>query len=423
MDTCWERRRSALGAVLLVVGAVAGARLTVAPEADDTARVALSPYREGGFTVRAAAVDPRVDIASAEDGSWALGHSPAGGDVVLDLDLLAGDAVKPWWVDPVAGTTLELAEVASSGVARFTVPSGGVQDWVLVVDDAAAGYDRPGLDDVRTAIGSGSGGEWHPRDPGRDEGAPRDTDPAGAGDGGPRDEQPGDEQPGGKGYGDVDSGGKGSGGKGSDQEPGGVGSGVTGSGTSDDGREGHPRGPGRDEGAPRDTNSGEGTGGKAGDGPASGTAPEERRFAGEAGKGESAKPAPEESAPAKPAPAKPAPAKPAPEKPAPEKVPEQSAPEKAAPEKAEPEKAAGGSWDALAECESSGDWSISTGNGYHGGLQFDKGTWSDFGGTAYATTADGASKEQQIEVAEKVRDSRGGYGSWPACASKLGLPK
>ena len=340
MDTCWERRRSALGAVLLVVGAVAGARLTVAPEADDTARVALSPYREGGFTVRAAAVDPRVDIASAEDGSWALGHSPAGGDVVLDLDLLAGDAVKPWWVDPVTGTTLELTEMASSGVARFTVPSGGVQDWVLVVDDAAAGYDRPGLDDVLAAIGSGSGGEGHPRDPGRDESAPRDT------------------------------------------------------------------------------NSGEGTGGKAGDGPASGTAPEERRFAGEAGKGESAKPAPEESAPAKPAPAKPAP-----EKPAPEKVPEQSAPEKAAPEKAEPEKAAGGSWDALAECESSGDWSISTGNGYHGGLQFDKGTWSDFGGTAYAPTADGASKEQQIEVAEKVRDSRGGYGSWPACASKLGLPK
>ena len=82
-----------------------------------------------------------------------------------------------------------------------------------------------------------------------------------------------------------------------------------------------------------------------------------------------------------------------------------------------------GTWDELAQCESSGDWSISTGNGYHGGLQFDKGTWSDFGGTTYAPTADGATKEQQIEIATKVRDARGGYGSWPACANKLGLPR
>ncbi|MEK6466562.1 transglycosylase family protein, partial [Pseudonocardia alni] len=59
----------------------------------------------------------------------------------------------------------------------------------------------------------------------------------------------------------------------------------------------------------------------------------------------------------------------------------------------------------------------------NGGLQFDKGTWSDFGGTKYAPTADGASKEQQIEIATKVRDARGGYGSWPACANKLGLPR
>ncbi|MEU4377356.1 transglycosylase family protein, partial [Pseudonocardia alni] len=58
-----------------------------------------------------------------------------------------------------------------------------------------------------------------------------------------------------------------------------------------------------------------------------------------------------------------------------------------------------------------------------GGLQFDKGTWSDFGGTTYAPTADGATKEQQIEIATKVRDARGGYGSWPACANKLGLPR
>ena len=79
-------------------------------------------------------------------------------------------------------------------------------------------------------------------------------------------------------------------------------------------------------------------------------------------------------------------------------------------------------WDALAECESGGDWSINTGNGYYGGLQFSYDTWHAYGGGAYAEYPHEASREQQIAIAEKVRDATGGYGSWPACAAELGLP-
>jgi Transglycosylase-like domain len=80
-------------------------------------------------------------------------------------------------------------------------------------------------------------------------------------------------------------------------------------------------------------------------------------------------------------------------------------------------------WDRLARCESSGDWAIDTGNGYYGGLQFDVTTWNGFGGREFAPRADRASRAQQIAVATRVRDARGGYGSWPACAAKLGLPR
>jgi resuscitation-promoting factor RpfB len=82
-----------------------------------------------------------------------------------------------------------------------------------------------------------------------------------------------------------------------------------------------------------------------------------------------------------------------------------------------------GPWDALAQCESGGNWAISTGNGYYGGLQFSSGTWLAYGGGQYAPTANLASREQQIAIASKVRDARGGYGDWPACAAKLGLPR
>lgn len=76
-------------------------------------------------------------------------------------------------------------------------------------------------------------------------------------------------------------------------------------------------------------------------------------------------------------------------------------------------------WEALAECESSGDWSINTGNGFYGGLQFTPQTWAGFGGTEYAPQANQATKEQQIEIAKKVQAVQG-WGAWPACTSKLG---
>jgi hypothetical protein len=79
-------------------------------------------------------------------------------------------------------------------------------------------------------------------------------------------------------------------------------------------------------------------------------------------------------------------------------------------------------WDQLAACESGGVWTINTGNGFYGGLQFSAPTWLAYGGGQYAPTADRATKDQQIAVATSLRDARGGYGAWPGCAAKLGLP-
>ncbi|TWP50106.1 DUF348 domain-containing protein [Lentzea tibetensis] len=82
----------------------------------------------------------------------------------------------------------------------------------------------------------------------------------------------------------------------------------------------------------------------------------------------------------------------------------------------------GETWDRLAQCEAGGNWAINTGNGYYGGLQFDAGTWRSNGGTAFAALPHQASREQQIAIATKVRDARGGYSAWPGCRAKLGLP-
>ncbi|PQZ91581.1 resuscitation-promoting factor [Arthrobacter sp. MYb227] len=83
-----------------------------------------------------------------------------------------------------------------------------------------------------------------------------------------------------------------------------------------------------------------------------------------------------------------------------------------------PANAAGtGTWDALAKCESGGNWSINTGNGYKGGLQFSSSTWKAYGGKG---SAHNASKSEQIRVAEKVKAGQG-WGAWPACSAKLGL--
>ncbi|WP_053651438.1 transglycosylase family protein [Streptomyces sp. XY431] len=79
-------------------------------------------------------------------------------------------------------------------------------------------------------------------------------------------------------------------------------------------------------------------------------------------------------------------------------------------------------WDAVAQCESGGNWAINTGNGFYGGLQFTSSTWAAFGGTAYASQANLATKAQQIAVAEKVLASQG-PGAWPVCSVKAGLTK
>ncbi|MEV7736921.1 transglycosylase family protein [Streptomyces sp. NPDC088921] len=75
-------------------------------------------------------------------------------------------------------------------------------------------------------------------------------------------------------------------------------------------------------------------------------------------------------------------------------------------------------WDTVAQCESGGNWSINTGNGYYGGLQFSASTWAAYGGTQYAAQANQASRSQQIAVAEKVLASQG-KGAWPVCGTGL----
>ena len=75
-------------------------------------------------------------------------------------------------------------------------------------------------------------------------------------------------------------------------------------------------------------------------------------------------------------------------------------------------------WDQVAQCESGGNWQINTGNGYYGGLQFAAQTWAGHGGAEFAPTADQATKEQQIAVAEKVLASQGA-GAWPTCGGPL----
>ncbi|GGN43278.1 LysM peptidoglycan-binding domain-containing protein [Streptomyces fuscichromogenes] len=78
-----------------------------------------------------------------------------------------------------------------------------------------------------------------------------------------------------------------------------------------------------------------------------------------------------------------------------------------------------GVWDRIAQCESGGNWHINTGNGYYGGLQFSASTWRAYGGTAYASTADQASREAQIAVATKVQHAQG-WNAWPVCSARAG---
>jgi len=83
-----------------------------------------------------------------------------------------------------------------------------------------------------------------------------------------------------------------------------------------------------------------------------------------------------------------------------------------------PADTSGLNWDAVAQCESGGDWHINTGNGFYGGLQFDYSTWLSNGGGAYAERADLASREEQIAIADKLYAARGS-SPWPVCGQYL----
>ena len=114
-----------------------------------------------------------------------------------------------------------------------------------------------------------------------------------------------------------------------------------------------------------------------------------------------APPAPEAVSFGAPAPEAPAPEAPAPEAPAPEA----------------PARTWSVNWDAIAACESGGNWSINTGNGYQGGIQFSPSTWLGHGGGEFASGAHLATKDQQIQVAERVLNTQG-IGAWPVCGRR-----
>lgn len=77
-------------------------------------------------------------------------------------------------------------------------------------------------------------------------------------------------------------------------------------------------------------------------------------------------------------------------------------------------------WDRLAHCESGGRWHINTGNGYFGGLQISPATWRGYGGRKFARLPHGATKGEQIRIAERIKRGQG-WGAWPSCSSRLGL--
>ncbi len=77
-------------------------------------------------------------------------------------------------------------------------------------------------------------------------------------------------------------------------------------------------------------------------------------------------------------------------------------------------------WDRLAHCESGGDWSINTGNGFYGGIQFKQDVWVANGGTQYAPMPHMATREEQIIMGKKIH-AIAGWGAWPGCKAKLGL--
>lgn len=106
-------------------------------------------------------------------------------------------------------------------------------------------------------------------------------------------------------------------------------------------------------------------------------------------------------------------------KPAPRPAP-QPAPRQAPASAPAPAVSGGGVWDRLAQCESGGNWSVNSGNGFYGGLQFMHSTWVSVGGRQYAEYPHQATREQQIAAGERLV-AGAGWGQWPACSRKLGL--
>ena len=83
---------------------------------------------------------------------------------------------------------------------------------------------------------------------------------------------------------------------------------------------------------------------------------------------------------------------------------------------AAPASSGGANWSAIAACESGGNWSANTGNGFYGGLQFTQQTWLAYGGGRYASSANLATPAQQIAVAQRVLAGQG-IGAWPVCGA------
>ena len=95
----------------------------------------------------------------------------------------------------------------------------------------------------------------------------------------------------------------------------------------------------------------------------------------------------------------------------------QASPSAAAPAStAAPASSGGANWSAIAACESGGNWSANTGNGFYGGLQFTQQTWLGYGGGQYAPSANLATPAQQIAVAQRVLAGQG-IGAWPVCGA------
>lgn len=89
---------------------------------------------------------------------------------------------------------------------------------------------------------------------------------------------------------------------------------------------------------------------------------------------------------------------------------------------AAPAQASSNVWDRVASCESGGNWHINTGNGFYGGLQFSRSTWRAYGGGAFASTANRASRSEQIAIARRTLASQGPQ-AWPVCSRHAGLTR